>query len=122
MTSLGLLDSWIKKGLELSAPTLWQYEAGNFLGREFPKEAAEKMNRVLNLNLKSVDLTGDMFDRCFEWMRQKGITFYDAAYLAVAAETGATLVTADKKLAGKMDRADPICLLNDLNRPSELAD
>ena len=121
MTSLGLLDSWIEREPELSAPALWQYEVDNFLGLEFPKEAAEKMNRVLNLNLKSVDLTGDMFHRCFEWIRQKGITFYDAAYLAVAAETGATLVTADKKLAGKLDRADPISLLNDHNR-SESAD
>ena len=110
-----LLNAWMKGIVELSAPALWQYEVGNFLGRELNQVASEKMNLLLNLDIKSVDLKSSMFDRCFVWMGEKGITFYDASYLAVAAETGATLVTADKQFINKMEEEDHICLLNDLN-------
>jgi len=117
--ALNLLDAWVNGTVELSAPTLWQYEVGNFLGRELHQDASEKMKLLLNLDIKSVDLTSAMFDRCFVWMRQKGITFYDASYLAVAAETGADLVTADKKFTNRMREKDRICLLNDLDMGSD---
>ncbi len=109
-----LLAAWADGRAELVAPSLWQYEVGNFLGREAPGSAAEKMQLLLNLGIDSVELNQNMFEQCFYLMRKKRVTFYDASYLAVACEIQATLITADKKFCGKLGKPDHICLLKDL--------
>ena len=111
----GLLNAWAKGRIELSAPLLWQYEVGDFLGREIPEEAAEKMALLLDLKITSAELNESMFRECFAWMNKHGVTFYDASYLALAQETQGTLVTADKKFARKMGASDHVCLLKDLD-------
>ena len=117
--AMALLNAWVEGRVELSAPILWQYEVGNFLGRELHRQAAEKMDLLLNLNIRSVDLTGIIFKRCFSWMSQNKVTFYDASYLAVAFDLQAILITADEKFAKKMGKTDRICLLKLLDLDSE---
>ncbi len=114
--ALNLLQNWVNGRAIVSAPPLWQYEVGNFLGREVPEEAEVKMKLLMNLHIRNVELSDTMYRQCFAWMRDFKITFYDASYLAVAHEIGAVLVTADEKFAAKMDKKGPICLLKDLNR------
>lgn len=109
--AVGILNAWVKGEVDLSTPVIWQYEVGNFLGREMPEAAMEKMELLLNLKIKSVDLTVNMFRRCFEWMEKYKVTFYDASYLAVACETQSTLITADEKFVKKIGEKDHICLL-----------
>jgi predicted nucleic acid-binding protein len=110
-----LLETWTEGNIELSSPMLWQYEVGNFLGRSLQDEAIDKMNLLLNLNIRNVALTNNMVNRCFSWMRQKKITFYDASYLAVAFEVQGTLITADEKFAEEMEKTNLICLLKNLD-------
>lgn len=113
-TALDLLAAWADGAAEITAPSLWQYEVGNFLGRQLGEEAMEKMDSLLKLGIRVVNLNENMIRRCLGWMKQKGVTFYDASYLAVAFEIGATLITADQRFAKKMEEADQICLLRDL--------
>ncbi|MBW1981464.1 MAG: type II toxin-antitoxin system VapC family toxin [Deltaproteobacteria bacterium] len=115
--ALKLLDTWAAGIAELAAPSLWQYEVGNFLGRELKLEAIEKMNLLLDLRIQSVDLNNTIIERCFAWMEQHAVTFYDASYLAVAFEIKGILVTADEKFCKKMENVGRICLLGDLNLP-----
>ena len=115
--ALKILDTWATGLAELVAPSLWQYEVGNFLGRELRHEATEKMNLLLDLGIQSVDLNNSIIERCFAWMEQHDVTFYDASYLAVAFEIQGTLITADEKFCRKMRNVGRICLLSDLNLP-----
>jgi predicted nucleic acid-binding protein len=112
--AISLLNTWMTGDLELVAPTLWKYEVGNFLGRQLPDNAIEKMDILFGLQIRTLDLTPDMYRRCFRWMKIHGITFYDAAYLAVACELPGILVTADKKFADKIKQPEHICLLQDI--------
>ena len=115
--ALKILDTWATGLAELVAPSLWQYEVGNFLGRELRHEATEKMNLLLDLGIQSVDLNNSIIEPCFAWMEQHDVTFYDASYLAVAFEIQGTLITADEKFCRKMEKLGRICLLGDLNLP-----
>ena len=117
--AMGLLHAWVEGRAEISAPKLWQYEVGNFLGRAVPQEAVEKMDLLLKLNITGVDLSQGMCRQCFSWMKDKGVTFYDASYLAVAQEVNATLITADAAFLKKMGKDARISLLKDLNLISE---
>lgn len=100
--------------VELLAPTLWEYEVGNFLGREFPEEAMARMTLLLDFGIKGVPLSRNMVSLCLAWMKQNGVTFYDAAYLAVAAQAEAVLVAADERFAERMRHTESICLLKNL--------
>ena len=109
--AVGLLNAWVNREVNLSAPDIWQYEVGNFLGREMPEIATEKIELLLDLKIRNVNLTFNMFCRCFEWIENYKITCYNASYLAVAYETQSTLITADEKFVKKMEEKDFICLL-----------
>ena len=113
--ALGLLASWSEGKLDLWAPTLWEYEVANFLGREFAPEARSKMEMLRNLGIRGMALTDTMIEQCFLWMETKKVTFYDAAYLAAAHEVGAVLVTADEKFVRKMGPGEPLIRLRDVN-------
>ena len=69
--AMALLETWTEGDIELSAPILWQYEVGNFLGRRLKEEAMDKMNLLLNLNIRNVAFTDGMWNQCFTWMRQR---------------------------------------------------
>ena len=112
--ALGLLNGWVEGRVDLLAPDIWVYEVGNFLGRQLPGQALEKMELLLNLRIPSIALTENMLRLCFHWMAENGVTFYDASYLAVAEQTKSILVTADEKFAEKMGHPQSIRLLKDL--------
>jgi predicted nucleic acid-binding protein len=113
--ALDLLAAWGDGTAEIAAPSLWQYEVGKFLGRQLGEEAMEKMGSLLKLGIRAVNLDENMIRRCFGWTKETGVTFYDASYLAVALEIGATLITADQRFARKMEEANQICVLRDLD-------
>lgn len=117
--AMGLLNEWVMGTIEIVAPSLWQYEVGNFLGRELPQEAAKAMRFINDLGFASIDLNDKMQGLCFKWMAEAGVTFYDAAYLAVAVETGGIMVTADEKFARKLKDDKHICLLKNLDLNSQ---
>lgn len=112
--ALELLNAWVGGRTELLAPSLWEYEVGNFLGRLFPGQAFEKMALIVNLKFSSIPLTESMHRLCFDWMARNGVTFFDACYLALAEETKSILVTADAKFTEKMGHTKSVCLLQDL--------
>lgn len=110
-----LLNAWGEGSVELLAPTLWQFEVGNFLGREYRQEAAALMESLLALKISEVPLTEAICKRCFDWMKKNKVTFYDAAYLSAAIEVKGRLITADEKFLGKMDRMEAICLIKHID-------
>jgi predicted nucleic acid-binding protein len=112
--AMDLLSGWVDDRVELFAPTLWEYEVGNFLGRELPGEAMRKMTLLRNLRIVGLPLNESMHVRCFSWMKQHGVTFYDAAYLAAAVEIGGILITADSRFRDRMHPMESICLLSSL--------
>jgi len=115
MKAMQLLKVWAAGNAAISAPTLWQYEVGNFLGREVAEEATEKMDLLLHLKIRTIELSNTMYRACFAWMNKYKVSFYDASYLAVAHELQAVLVTADEKFVKKTRTIDRICLLKDIN-------
>ncbi len=72
------------------------------------------MSLLRGLGIVSLPLNEKMHALCFSWMKQNGVTFYDAAYLAAAVETGGILVTADSKFSDRMRHMESIRLLGDL--------
>jgi predicted nucleic acid-binding protein len=113
--AVNLLNAWVDGKIDIAAPNLWQYEVGNFLGRQLPDDAMKIMALIRNLGFRSIGLSVSMIKNCFLWMHENKITFYDAAYLAVAHEMQGVLVTADEKLTKKVNNHGNICLLKNVD-------
>jgi predicted nucleic acid-binding protein len=112
--AFGLLRLWRDGLVELAAPGLWQCEIGNFLGRELPTEAADKMDLLPDLNTSSLDLSSRVIETCFQIMREYKVTFYDASYLTVAFDIDGVLVTVDESFARKAKATNRVSTLKDL--------
>ena len=113
-SAMKLLNAWGEGRCELAAPSLWIYETGNILGRLLHEDAQERMELLLGLGIPNAECTPAMSKMIFSWMREKKVTFYDAAYLAAAHSLNAVLVTADQSFARKMGNVQGLCLLQNL--------
>ena len=112
--AMDLLKGWGDGRIEIYAPSLWHYEVGNFLGRELPSEAEQKMSLLVDLHIGDVSVNDKIYRRCFAWMNGKKVTFYDAVYLSSAFEIEAVLVTADEEFIKRMGKIDHLCSLAQL--------
>jgi predicted nucleic acid-binding protein len=89
----------LAQGKPLHAPHLLVYETGRVIERELddlpPSEQEELLRRATGAFRYGWGRAGTAFEAC----REHDLTYYDAAYLQVAIEETADLVTSDKALA-----------------------
>jgi predicted nucleic acid-binding protein len=105
--ALALKTAWLDGRCELVVPTLWAYEVGNILGLKEPRGAEQLLAAMIDLGM--VEVSPATYHRSiFRLMADHRVTFYDAAYHALAIENNATMLTADAKYVRKASRAGHI--------------
>jgi predicted nucleic acid-binding protein len=90
-------DRWLNEVDRIILPSLWLYEVGNVLGAKTPQHAASFMRLLLDYEFEEAPINADVCRLALELMDACRVTFYDAAYHAVAISADATLVTADER-------------------------
>lgn len=93
--ALALLSSWVAGELSILLPSLWIYEVGNIVGRKHREKAEEIMALLLDYRFPEAKVDAGHLAACLDLMHRHAVTFYDAAYHAVALKSGGTFVTAD---------------------------
>jgi predicted nucleic acid-binding protein len=94
----------------LQAPAHWLAEAVNVLwarsvrGMMTEDQALERAEVLSSAPVASVALTG-LVQAAIAQSLACGITLYDSLYVALAIQRGIPLVTADRKLVGKLTQA-----------------
>ncbi|HWG91124.1 MAG TPA: type II toxin-antitoxin system VapC family toxin [Candidatus Thermoplasmatota archaeon] len=89
----------LEHGSRIIVPELFLYEAGNVLGR-----AAAPPDRQVSLLLASYETVEvvrpslEALARAMRMVSERRLSFYDAAYLALAEEKGGVLWTEDKEI------------------------
>jgi predicted nucleic acid-binding protein len=121
--ALQIRDLHLNRKKTLSLPVLIIYEIANVLAKHpsFTAKDAGKAFRSLlgmGLNLRSF-AEPDLLERTFETSKQLRVTFYDAAYVALAKQYNTILITADKDLHGRINRYCKTRLLSE-TKPDEL--
>lgn len=102
--------------VQISVPALLYYEVSNILlfGRSRPtaeEAAAEALKALFGLPLTVVPLSSELAGLAIMLARMHGVSFYDACYLALAAQLECTLITADQRLARKAGAKHRVRLL-----------
>jgi len=100
-----------------AVPDLLFYEVANVLALHpslTPQDAAEAWSGIVGYGLLVYSLPAEAFLRTIELARSAQVTAYDAAYVALAEGLGCDFVTADRKLAQKLEKVGVGCTVRTL--------
>jgi predicted nucleic acid-binding protein len=111
-----LRESWLSGGCRLLVPSLWIYEVGNILGLKRPGSAKELLYAIVDLELEARSPETYLED-IYRLMKKYKVTFYDAAYHALAISLGGTFLTADHAYVRKASRAGHVGALESWRLP-----
>jgi predicted nucleic acid-binding protein len=111
--ALELRDRAIEKKIQIIVPGLWLYEVGNTLCRLIPKRSHEILQNLIAFGLKEAPMTLPWLKKIHELTQKHAVTFYDAAYHALAIIEKGTFVTADLKYLAKTKESGHIKSLAD---------
>ena len=99
-----LRDAYRDGLIDLIAPSLLPYEVLNALkySNVFGEEELKEIAHILDdFQITLYSIEGRLSELSVEIAYRKGVTIYDAAYVALAVESEAPLYTADEKLLRK---------------------
>lgn len=103
--ALRLREAALRGRVVLKVPSLWVYEVGNVLTRRFPEHARALLDALVAFDLEEGAQSGEWLDRAIWLARGHGVSFYDAAYHALALVERGVFVTADVKYVRKTEKA-----------------
>lgn len=115
--ALALKTAWVDDAIDLVVPSLWVFEVGNVLGLKHPALAVSLLQAMLDLGIREEAPHG-YSAAIVGLMRDHRVTFYDAAYHALAIRHRGTMLTTDRAYVKKAGRAGHVALLNDWRPPA----
>jgi predicted nucleic acid-binding protein len=98
-------QKWASSTVRALLPSLWLYEVGNAIARRFPTQALTWMSALMKFELKEAPPTESWLSAALELTHRYEVSFYDAAYHAVALIHKGVFVTADTRYVNRI--ADP---------------
>ncbi len=118
--ALQLREAWLSHRCEIVLPSLWFFEVGNILGMKQPKLASSLMRILIGYSFEE-ERYDAILNKSLELMKTFKVTFYDAAYHAVAVARSGMMITADDTYHRKASRAGHVALLADWSSHITLA-
>lgn len=103
--ALQLRTSILEETVRVLVPSLWLYEVGHTVARRFPTHALPWMSALMKFELKEAPATEAWLANTIALTNKYEVTFYDAAYHAVALIHKGLFVTADIRYVNRV--ADP---------------
>ena len=107
-----LREAIVNNEVRAIVPPLWIYEVGNTVSRRFPSHAAVWLKALVNFGLEEATHSLKWIDKAVTLANDHGVTFYDAAYHAVAIVYGGVFVTADAQYVERAKGAGSIVALD----------
>ncbi|HXX82915.1 MAG TPA: type II toxin-antitoxin system VapC family toxin [Casimicrobiaceae bacterium] len=111
-SAIELREAAIAGELALLVPPLWLYEVGNTLARRFPDHAPQLLDALVAFGLVEKAPTKAWREEALTLTRDYGVTFYDAAYHALALVERGVFVTADSEYVERARKAGAVALLD----------
>jgi predicted nucleic acid-binding protein len=98
-------------------PPLWIYEVGNTVARRFPAHAQTWLAALLRFGLEEMPVSQSLLDKSLELTSRHEVSFYDAAYHALALLHKGLFVTADAKYANRASGSGSVITLAEWKPP-----
>jgi predicted nucleic acid-binding protein len=98
-------------------PALWLYEVGNTIARRFPTHASGWLSAPMKFGLEEASPSEPWLTKILELMRRYGVSFYDAAYHALALIHKGLFVTADSRYVNQVKEPGSVIALSEWEPP-----
>ena len=108
--ALEIREAWLSGWCAIVVPSLWFFEVGNILGMKQPNLAVALMRILIGYDFDE-EPAEEIYEKTFELMKTFKVTFYDAAYHAVAIRHAGTMITADDAYYKKTSRVGHVAVL-----------
>ncbi len=103
--ALSMRDAFVTGKTTLIVPELWYFEVGNTLSRKYPGEAEALLSGLQAMGLETITPNPPWQAAILQLVAAYRVTFYDAAYHALAMVNDGIFVTADEKYMGRAHAA-----------------
>jgi predicted nucleic acid-binding protein len=111
--ALMLRNAILEDNVRALVPALWIYEVGNTIARRFPAHAAAWLTALMKFGLQESPPSRQWLTAALRLTDHYGITFYDAAYHAIAIVQHGQFVTADRRYVERAKEAGNLVTLSD---------
>ncbi len=111
--AIELREAILDESVRAIVPSLWWFEVGNTVARRFPTLAPVWMGALLKFGLDEAPFSQTWLDRALELTRLYGVSFYDAAYHALALVRKGVFVTADDRYVARVAREGAVIALRE---------
>jgi predicted nucleic acid-binding protein len=111
--ALLLREAIANEDIRAWVPSLSVYEVGNTIARRFPDQAERWLKALIKFELDEYIPSRQWLTVVLKLTRCYQVTFYDAAYHAIAVIERGTFVTADARYANRVTGAGAVMLLSD---------
>jgi predicted nucleic acid-binding protein len=98
-------------------PTLWLYEVGNTIARRFPMHASGWLSALIKFGLEEASPSQAWLAKTLELTRRYEVSFYDAAYHALALIHKGLFVTADNRYVNRVSTLGSVMALGEWRPP-----
>ena len=98
-------------------PGLWFFEAGNTIARRFPAHASAWLSALMKFGLEEASPSQPWLAKTLELTRRYEVSFYEAAYHALALIHKGIFVTADSRYVKRVAQAGSVIALSNWQPP-----
>ena len=105
--ALQIRDAFVHGKINLLAPEQLIYEVGNSIWKNkapTAEEAAKAVENLIDLQIELIHLNPRLAASAMKTARESHITFYDAAYIALADRYEAPLISTDTEILAKSSK------------------
>ena len=98
-------------------PGLWLFEVGNTIARRFPTHASAWLSALMKFGLEEASPSQPWLAKTLELTRRYEVSFYDAAYHALALIHKGLFVTADSRYVNRVTEPGSVIALSEWQPP-----
>lgn len=98
-------------------PALWLYEVGNTIARRFPMHASSWLSALMKFGFEEASPSPLWLAKTLELTQRYDVSFYDAAYHALALIHKGVFVTADNRYVSRVREAGSVIALGEWRPP-----
>lgn len=107
----------LEEAVRAILPALWLYEVGNTIARRFPPQASDWLSALLKFGLEEAPRSQPWLAKTLELTRRYEVSFYDAAYHALALMHKGVFVTADRRYINRVAESGSVIALSEWGPP-----
>jgi predicted nucleic acid-binding protein len=115
--ALLLRDAILDEAVRALLPALWLYEVGNTIARRFPTHALAWLSALMKFGLEEAPPSQPWLAKTLELTGRYEVSFYDAAYHALALIHNGLFVTVDTRYINRAREPGSVIALSDWQPP-----